>query len=294
MLLPLNPVVLANPIAGRGRAVVAARQFAATLGASVFFTEPDQNWWDSLPNRIEGAQACIVLGGDGTLHSTLPALVQTGVPVYQVGMGTENLFAREFGMKRDLESVRRALDSGRCRSVDVGMAQGRPFSLMCSAGPDAGVVARLAAARRGAITHLAYLWPIAQELASPILPSISLTVDNKEIVRNEAGWLVVANCPQYGGRVDPARRARMDDGLLDVVFFPAGSGVEALRWLIACMTRRQHLDHDCIYTVGRDVEIQHRGGGWAVQLDGDTTQYRPQAGLHITVRPSSLNVLLPA
>ena len=191
-----------------------------------------------LAEALDGAGALLLAGGDGTVHKALGEALGAGVPVYHVPCGNENLIAREFWMTRDIETVRCAIAGGRVRRVDVGIVEesngGKaaefPFLLMCGIGPDAGVVERLTALRKKAIGHMAYIEPVAREILSPRLPALTVEVDGERLVDGRHGMLIVANCRQYGFRLDPAERASMTDGLLDVVFMPCRTSLGALWW----------------------------------------------------------------
>ncbi len=158
--------------------------------------EPPDAFIARISAAISGADLLIICGGDGTLHHTLPAVVGSGVPVYHLAMGTENLFARQFGMDRLPDTLASAIDRWQVQAVDVGRlmigSASQPFVLMCSLGPDASVIRRLDEARRGPISHLSYLKPIAAELADLWLPRLTIDVDGQRLVENQQGMVVVA------------------------------------------------------------------------------------------------------
>ncbi len=186
----------------------------------------------------------VLVGGDGTVHHALDAAVTHGVAVYHVPCGNENLFAREFGMRREPDAVVeaiervhaggvRAIDLGqwRCEIVDeVGGASMRSgwFAIMLSVGPDAGVIERLDSAPRRFGGKAAYVEPVLRALWRPTIPRVRVVVDGREWIAGERGMLVVANMRQYALRIDPARGARADDGELDAAFVPCSSSA---RWL---------------------------------------------------------------
>jgi diacylglycerol kinase family enzyme len=231
-----------------------------------------------------------------------------------VPCGNENLFAREFGMKCDAEVLRRAIGGARTKRIDVGLVEERgngaaqPYLLMCGVGPDAGVIERLTALRTKAIGHLAYVEPVTREVLSPRLPRLVIDVDGKRVIDEKRGMLIVANSRQYGFRLDPADRASMTDGLLDVVFLPCGTSLGALWW---CMKLRVGWSRSGRgYWQGRDVTIRALDEA-VYQLDGDAPRWHLAGSaeqtrrthlpggsgegleLRVTVRPAALPVLIP-
>ncbi len=248
------------------------------------------------------ADALVLAGGDGTVHYSLPVIADTAAstPIYHLPLGTENLFARQFGMTRDADQLLRALRVNHTMPIDMGLLHSAdeptptPFVLMCSIGPDAGVIRRLHAARTGNINHLSYIRPIVGEILSPSLPELSVEADGVSIVDHQRGTLLVANSAQYAMRMNPAPDARVDDGLLDVVFFPATSGPAAALWMARARVGA-HLDHPAlIATRAKSVRIHAEPGACIHQLDGELGGRSHCASeLNITIQPAALRVLLP-
>lgn len=294
-----------NPRSGKGRAAPAAALYGATLRRQGFEVEQvGLNAIGGGGSRIEpdGARAVVVFGGDGTVHSASPFAARIKAPIYQVPFGTENLFARAFGMNRSFERLRSALLHPRTRVVDTAVCAGRPMLLMCSAGPDASIVHRLAARRNGSISHLSYLAPIVAEAWSPALSPVTVRVDGVPLVEGRAGTVVVANFAQYAMRLNPARGADPADGLLDAVFLPASSALGVLAWSVR-LALGIGVTGSPLTGRGRRIEIQSEG--LPVQIDGEApracasgSSSEPSAESLVTpvtveVRPASLEVLLP-
>src|SRR5262245_65799244 len=76
--------------------------------------EAPKQWLDGL---LAGVQLLVVSGGDGAVRLAAGSAHRTGVPLYQIPRGTENLFAREFGMDRRPTTLLRALERFDVRHV---------------------------------------------------------------------------------------------------------------------------------------------------------------------------------
>jgi diacylglycerol kinase (ATP) len=289
----MRVAILANPASGRGRALRLARDLRETMQFSGRDVEECSARDPAAASVIRRADVVVIVGGDGTVHHQLPALTKSSAALWHAPTGTENLFAREFGMTTSADDVLAALDATHAAPIDLATINGRHFAIMAGIGPDASIVARVAAARRGPISKMSYAWPSTIEAMRPSLPSMTIDVDGERVVENRRGFIVVANSRHYGGRLNPARDARVDDGLLDVVFFPCESRVRALSWTLGCRLGRQgksrYLISHRAERVRLEIDAAHRA---MLQLDGEYAG-NASGGLDIEVRPAALRVLLP-
>ena len=94
-----------------------------------------------------GAQAIVVLGGDGTVNEAANALIGTKVPLAALPGGSTNVFTRTIGISRKLDTavadLRASLDAGAIRGMPVGSVNGRRFLFHVGIGFDAAVVAQV-------------------------------------------------------------------------------------------------------------------------------------------------------
>lgn len=272
--------LLVNPTSGKGAGRALGAQLASALSASghsVATIELGGEPGASLARLREASAASdvlVVVGGDGTVHHALPALMGGRAALYHCGMGTENLFCREFGMVPEPGRVVAAVGRGLVREIDlphVARPGGspRPFAIMAGMGPDAGVIRRLHQVRRGPISHASYAWPLAQELFGPCLPVVRIEVDGKEVVPTTRGWPLVANMRQFALRFDPAARADPADGLLDVVFMPGSDGIAAAGWVLSAKGGGHLKSPNLVYVQGKSVRIIGEPGANALQCDGE-------------------------
>ena len=301
----MSVLAIFNPISGAGRARIKAQALAEAAerrGMSVELqpTQPTPAEIWLRPILARGShRAIVVIGGDGTVHLVAPEAARAEVPLVHCPQGNENLFAREFGMSADPEPVLDLLDRGRPRPVDLLNVSipGRPSEIaviMASIGFDAQVVHDLAARRTGTVSHLSYLRPILRSAIGLSLPTITAMLDGETIAESVPGMIVVGNSRQYASRIDPASRAKMDDGLLDVVIMPCRSVMGVIGWIARCRFGR-HLRHpDLIYRQGRTLDLRVTPGQ-AWQVDGDPPHDRnPVSEATFSVLPHALAVLEPA
>lgn len=237
--------------------------------------------------------ALVVVGGDGTVHSIASWASENRTPVYHAPVGTENLFAREFGMDERGASLVGALEAGRMAQIDLAVCNDRLYVLMASLGMDAGVIHRLARGRTGSIGHWSYAWPILEECRCGQPARVTIEVDGRRVVDTGMGAALVANSRQYAVRLDPAHDARMDDGLLDLVFLPHQSIAELLRWGVLARLRRLEGDSRVVRARGERIEVRAEGDGFPMQIDGEAEGDGRTERAVMEVMPGALRVLLP-
>lgn len=295
--------MLYNPIAGAGRAANAAHALARALeedGHALLLrqTQAASSSSTTCTDAPPHADVLVVVGGDGTMRAVAEEAIARRIPVYHVPLGTENLFARQFGMDREVATLRQALSGGTIRAIDTASANGRCLLLMASVGFDAAVVGALALRRSGAIRHTSYILPTLGQVIGWRVPRLTILIDGERIVMERFGTVVIANSPEYALRVNPAHKASVTDGLLDVVFYPLRSRFGLLPWAWSTW-RGRHLSHpSLVYRQGREVRIEADHAA-VYQLDGDAVfepgEGRTPAGtpLEVRVDPGSLRVLVP-
>ncbi|MGC9669961.1 diacylglycerol kinase family protein [Planosporangium sp. 12N6] len=261
-------VVLANPVAGRGRLGRLLPEVLAGLatgGATVRLIEaPDADRAEAacVEAVAGGAAAVVAVGGDGTVHTALQAVAGTGVPLGIVAAGTGNDFAVEVGVAAEpvtaAHAVARALAAGRTRTVDLAhmrAADGRTrwFGAVLAAGFDA-VVNERANAMRFPRGPRRYDLAIVAELARLRPRRYTLRLDGQSHTV-DAVLVAVGNTASYGGGMRICPAADAGDGLLDVVV--AGAvGRLALMRIKPRVYRGTHVDHPMVTAFrARTVEL---------------------------------------
>ncbi|MEY4119305.1 MAG: hypothetical protein RLZZ116_2633 [Planctomycetota bacterium] len=301
----MQVVIAYNPVSGRGRAEAVAAMLSAALdragiaSSRVASRRDDACAW--LRPTLVGADALVVVGGDGAVRAAAPEAAREGVPIWQVPLGTENLFARHFRMDADPARLARALRARRVREIDLGvveldagaeMPDRAHFAIMASVGFDADVVHALARTRMGSIAHASYVPVMLECLGSWRPAELAWEIDGEREWLGH-GIVVVGNLPEYGVRLNPTPDARCDDGLLDAVFLPAESPLEAIAWM-PLLRARLHGRHPAVrFRRGARVRIEADSAA-RVQVDGDAVG-SPHGVRSMAFRTAEqrLSVLLP-
>ncbi len=289
---------LFNPHSGRGNRALTATTAHHLLIAAGHSVVPVQAGPGLSPEVLTDAlctsDVLVVAGGDGSVHHAVPTAIAAKVPIFHFPLGTENLFAREFGMTRSAPALVRAIDRMSVRTIDTATLAGRAFVIMASVGFDACVVERVAAARVRGVTRLDYVRCAMQELIDFRVARLSITVDGKREISSREGLVVVANSPQYAARLNPVRVAKIDDGQIDVLFLPFSTRAGLAAWMLSILAG-SHTTHPRAFSArAQTVEITSECGPSPLQLDGESTAgLTPSEMVKLQVVPMSLRVLIP-
>ena len=233
----------------------------------------------------------IAAGGDGTLNEVVHGLMDlsTGArPVLGVmPLGTANDFAIGCGIPHDAEKALTLCMEGEGVPVDVGKANEHWFLNAASIGFGAEITASTSPELKRLLGHAAYTL-MGAILATNIRHYQGrLTLPDREIT-GTGPMAIVGNGRQTGGGVQVAPRARIDDGLLDVL---AVRDIPAMA-LLAAVRELQELSPDGEY-------ISYWQTPWAevcteeaipVNLDGEPVRF---SSVRYEAVPRAIRLIVP-
>lgn len=281
-----------NPIAGRGRAERVARSFSSLFKAKGFEVEVrrsqpeyDRNdpSWD-LPDH----SVLFCFGGDGTLSGMIPLAVRSRAPIYMVPFGNESLFARGFGMSRDVNTALNALARGTIFEMKVPYVEQLPFTSMVTVGLDAHVVADIASTRTGPIGHIGYVVPSLRAMFGFKPRKITVSVNGQVAVEEKLGYLIVGRTSEYARGLKLVPEASADAPDLAVRFYPFERTLDYTRLLPPLLLGRAVSTRGSELFRGTEVQVASSDGTLAVQSDGD---YVGQTPVQIRLTEDKLRVL---
>jgi YegS/Rv2252/BmrU family lipid kinase len=261
-------VVLDNPHASGGRYAqhgARAGQIYRTLGydCQVWETErPGHATELAQRAAAEGATFVIACGGDGIVREAVIGLMRVDDrrrPKFSVvPKGTVNVFARTLALQVGpipdfFHACLKQIFWARIRRVDLGRIDGDPFVCFAGFGFDAAVIENVPANEKKTFREWAYVsaafktlfgWGAADPRSAAYEP-IAMRVQAPAAgggVHDVTGYVVaIGNVQFYGPGWFPFHpRARVDDGLLDVVLVTTPDKREMVR-IAGQVVRRQHL-----------------------------------------------------
>lgn len=290
-------VVAVNPNAKFGRSRTAGALVCDRLtehGYEVLRLERES--WEALlgaaTEACADAAALVVVGGDGMAHLAANVAAATGVPFALVPSGTGNDFARELGLisfEQALEALPAALERAP-RGIDalrIRMPEGRERHAVgiVSVGFDADVNRRSFELTR-IPARLRYNAAILLTLAKPRHRRFTVQIDDEASFELSTLLFAVANHQRFGGGIRVAPTARIDDGLLTIVWAQPLRRVRFYQ-LLAKALRGRHMGERGVRTAdAKRVTLTSPESADAF-ADGELIGSLP---VEVTVRPALLRV----
>jgi len=284
-------LVVANPVAGRGRGAATAmrlRDQLAERGADVelFLTSARGSGAERLRRLERGTDLVVAVGGDGTVAEVLSELPTT-VPLAVLPMGTANVLSLDLGLPRSAEGLLRTLGSGRATEIDVAQVNGRVSFLVTGVGFDGEIVRDVERRRAGPIRKWTYVRAGLVGLARYSAPELWVELDGRRLER-PYGWVLVSNMIGYGGVIELWRGRRLDDGLYEVFLFDARSRWQLVAHAVRGLLRRLP-GRSCRMEQARHVRIES-AVPVPYEVDGD---FGGETPVEIEVLAGRHRLLLP-
>ncbi|NNM73454.1 lipid kinase [Enterovirga sp. DB1703] len=236
-----------------------------------------------------GVDLVIVGGGDGTLNCSAPGLVETGLPLGILPLGTANDLARTLGIGPDPASAARTIVDGHLRAIDLGEVNGHLFFNVASIGFSAELARELTREAKKRWGVLGYAMASARLLART-RPFTAFIEHEGETLKVKTVQIAVGNGRHYGGglTMDPA--AEPDDGRFHVYSLEVAHWWQLVALAPALKRGTQGTWRDVRAFTASEVTIKTRRSR-SVNTDGELTTATPAV---FRVRPKAVRVFTPA
>ncbi|HEY6632526.1 MAG TPA: lipid kinase [Rhizobiaceae bacterium] len=163
----------------------------------------------------ESADLIILCGGDGTIASGALAVVECGLPLGIIPLGTANDLARTLGIPMDLTEAADVILAGSTRRIDLGSVNGYAFFNVASIGLSADLAQGLHPKLKKRFGRFGYALAAAKVLlkARPFTATIR---EKGGVTKVKTFQIAVGNGRHYGGGNVIEASAEIDDGHLDL------------------------------------------------------------------------------
>ena len=289
----MNVRFLVNPKAGRGLSAAnfdRLRMLASRAGAGFVVSRSAADLKEQARRAAEdGVERLLVAGGDGTMHHAIQGLANTLCALGVIPVGTGNDLSGTLKIPPDLDVAVQLGLTGTIRPVDL-IRVGETYSVSyVGVGFDSQATefANQVKILRG---PLVYPYSVIHTLATFVPPSMRI-VHDEGVFEGRVMFTNLANLPRFGGGMQIAPQAQIDDGVLDLVIVKEISR----RALLAVFPKVYNGRH-----VGHPAVLFHRTRKVEITVDRTMTLYgggepmRPMAAgeaVSAEVVPAALRVV---
>ena len=198
----------------------------------------------------------VVCGGDGTVSQVAAALMGVPVSIGIIPMGSGNGLAYAAKIPKRVGKALAVIFDGKASYIDSFFINSTFSCMLCGLGFDAQVAHDFAKQKKRGLPT--YIKQTISNFFSAKPFSFELTLNEKTFF-TEAYFISIANSNQFGNQFTIAPKARLNDGLLDIVVVKKMSKLWLL-WCIFQQIRNGNIhDHDEISFHKRDVAYFQTG-----------------------------------
>jgi diacylglycerol kinase family enzyme len=178
-------------------------------GLQAFYQSIKERGWEKAFKKP--VDLVIAAGGDGTVHQSAWQIIDRGIPLAILPLGTANNLARTLGFTESVDEILQSLNCGKSQPFDVGVARNGsetdyfPVAMANEekgASPEEELTAHLALLRQLSLDYPARHW--------------RMSIDGKNISGRYILWGAM-NIRSAGPALNLAPKAKTDDGRLDFV-----------------------------------------------------------------------------
>lgn len=297
--------VILNPYANRWRAQTHAPAIHAAFARVgvecdlVLTTAPTVATREAREAALNTYDAIVAAGGDGTVNEVVNGLIQTAgdeptKPLGVLPIGTGNDFNDMVGLPRDLTESVDVIVAGNTRQVDAGRvntgnSSNHYFDNNCALAMEPMVTIENIKMRRLS-GNIRYVAALAKALFKLRAWNMKICWDGGEY-NGPTLLLSVCNSPRTGGLFYMSPKARMDDGLFDIVYAPDMSRLQVLS-ILPRLFKGTHLNHPLVQHSRSNWLRIESDPGTPIHADGEVIA-ESERHVEYNVLPGKITLLSP-
>ena len=266
------------------------RQFAAR-GIAVEQISPagEEETAAEIKARAGGVDLLVLGGGDGTLRSAAAAVLETGLPLGILPLGTANDLARSLGIPTDPVAAVDVIADAVAHRIDLGRVNGHYFFNAANIGVAVSITKRLSHERKQRWGVLGYARSML-EAWRDVRPFMAEVDCDGRVGYLRSVQITIGNGRFYGGGMHVHEDAAIDDGRLDLYSIRPEPLWRFAALLPALRFGRHHEREEVASLSGRRIAIR-TSRPRMITADGELVSRTPAV---FEVVPAALAVYVPA
>ena len=296
MKIGMKAFVVLNPVAGdnaREPVLDALKTYFDDAGIDyeVYETAGEDKPGDIVRDRLENGKFDFVVaaGGDGTVSQVINGLIDSGLPLGIIPVGTGNMLARSLDLPLKIDKAV-ALISGPhvLKKVDAMRINNRICVLNASLGISAKVMRDTKSENKNRFGLLAYIWEALGKLFKIKRSYITINIDGKT-TKHHAIEATVFNSGIIAETLYPkGPDIRIDDGHLDVLIISFKTIRDYPLYILRMITKKTSKNLTDFMEANKSVMIESTVS-MPLQVDGEIFGTTP---VEIEVLPSAITVIV--
>lgn len=258
------------------------------------FTEKGGHARELVCNWADRIDVVVAVGGDGTVNEVINGIMTSrnrDCVLAVLPSGTADDFARNMGIPREKEKALKVLLGDSEKKIDLMLVNGERYaSVTVGMGLDAEIAYRAYGSKH--LRLLAYWYHGLSMIFKPIrTPRMRVKVAGNTF-EGECFLAVAANARSYGRYMKMIPQAKMDDGIINMVFFEPLSKAKALLLFAMSMFGGHTWASEMSQYEDTEIVIECLEDFFA-QFDGEVMTFKAGERLEMKVEPQALRVRAP-
>ena len=242
----------------------------------------------SISTHRDSVDRIVIGGGDGTLNASIRSVLESGLPLGILPMGTANDLARSLQIPFGIEDAARVVAEGRIKRVDLGVVNGIYFFNAASIGLPVQITRKLTPETKKRWGGLAYVIAFFKAFREN-RPFRAQVRCNGRAENFRTIQITVGNGRHYGRGMTIREDADISDHLLHCYSLKP-RGVWDLLKTAPAIYRGTFGKRDPVRLMeGRRIDII-TGRPMAIDIDGELIGRSPA---HFSIEPAALPIIVP-
>lgn len=237
---------------------------------------------------FENFDTIVAIGGDGTVLSVLPYIVNKNIRLGIIPCGTANLLAEKLNIPGNIKQAVDLIINGSQKLIDVGKIGGSYFVLRVGYGIDADIVNGTSPFLKNRLGYLAYLIQGLKCIFNLEPKTFEIETDNKAYKVNASAVIVSNSANMFRNRFAVAPLSDISDGKLDIFVLMAKNIWEFLAVFGQIIFNRHKPCPNVLYAKSDTISIKSYNEKF--HIDGEARQSQ---NVDISLIHNGLAVIAP-